>query len=88
MTTTPVPIQIRDSTRRFRSAGLTGFVLVCTLLVACGDDSTSSSSTPQRARPLKQRRPAPHPRPAVPRRRPAATNSALITTHSRARSMT
>ena len=45
MTTTPVPIQIRDSTRRFRSAGLTGFVMVCTLLVACGDDSTSSSST-------------------------------------------
>ena len=45
MTTTPVPIQIRDSTRRFRSTGLTGFVMVCTLLVACGDDSTSSSST-------------------------------------------
>ena len=45
MTTTPVPIQIRDSTRRSRSIGLTGFVLVCTLLVACGNDTTSSSSS-------------------------------------------
>ena len=45
MTTTPVPIQIRDSTRRFRSTGLIGLVLLCALLVACGDDSTSSSST-------------------------------------------
>ena len=45
MTTTPVPIPTRDSTRRSRGAGLTGFVLLCTLLVACGDDSTSSSSS-------------------------------------------
>jgi hypothetical protein len=45
MTNRPVPIPTRDSTRRSRSAGLTGFVLVCTLLVACGDDSTSSSSS-------------------------------------------
>ncbi len=45
MTTTPVPIQIRDSTRRFRSAGLIGLVLLCALLVACGDDTSSTSSS-------------------------------------------
>ena len=45
MTNRPVPIPTRHSTRRSRSAGLTGFVLVCTLLVACGSDTTSSSSS-------------------------------------------
>jgi hypothetical protein len=45
MTTTPGPIPTRDPTRRSRLLGLTGFVLVCALLVACGDDGTSSSSS-------------------------------------------
>ncbi len=43
--TTPGPIPTRDSTPRSRAIGLTGFALVCTLLVACGSDTTSTSSS-------------------------------------------
>jgi hypothetical protein len=43
MTTTPGPIPTRDSTRRHRSIRLTGVVVLCALLVACGDDTSSSS---------------------------------------------
>ncbi len=44
MTTTPGPIPARDSTRRHRSIRLIGVVMLCALLVACGDDTTSSST--------------------------------------------
>ena len=43
--TTPIPIQTRDSTRRYRSISLAGVVLLCALLVGCGDDTSSTSSS-------------------------------------------
>jgi hypothetical protein len=64
LTTTPGPIPTRDSTRRHRSIRLTGVVMLCACSLLAAMTARRRRHRPtQRGRPLKQRRPAPHPRP-------------------------